>query len=114
MAKKKTGDEDQTTEGAAETAGVGDAAQAGTNQPATDPAGEAVNDDGGGDAAPRSTKLVPMDNGATEASEEAKALLIDACNRFGVDPTEQADRRELASWKFYRANRRDRVPASVV
>lgn len=67
------------------------------------------------DAAPEKGKtIVPMNNGATESTDEMRGLLLDACERFGVDPCIETRPQELASWNYYKADRLAGTPASVV
>lgn len=139
MGKRDTNKGDSTTSKGAATEGT-EQAQAGTNQP--EGAGqeheqgqnegqeqEQAEDNGKGkghkpepepepepelEREPAKATLVPMDNGQTEASPAAKELLLDACERFGIDPTEQSQPRELLNWKYLHEDRRQRIPAAVV
>jgi len=63
---------------------------------------------------PATATLLPCDNGAVEASPAMKELLLDACERFNVDPTLERVPRELLKWRYEPANRLTRVPAAVV
>ncbi len=49
-----------------------------------------------------------------ETTPAMKDLLLEACDRFGVDPTNEARPRELASWNFYPGDDLADIPPSVV
>jgi len=117
MAKKKTEKPEEVagTGGTDQAQGGQDQAQGGPNQPAEVAAATAAQVEGEDeDQAPAKATLVPMDNGKTECPAGAKELLLEACERFGVDPTVERIPSELASWNYYRGDRRSGVPASVV
>lgn len=63
-------------------------------------------------------QLVPQANGTVETLDHQKALLLEACERYDVDPTihdqEGDGPQELGSWQFYKADQVNRIPASVV
>lgn len=128
MAKKKTEKpaEPVVVTGAEQAQDGAEQAQGGPNQPAEVEVAEPVNEaapapvaepeddvDWEAQAAATAT-LVPMDNGKTECPPGAKELLLEACERFGVDPTVERQPSELGSWNFYKGDRRLGVPASVV
>jgi hypothetical protein len=52
--------------------------------------------------------LVPASNGRND--EAAIRLLLEACEKYGVDPTRKQRPKELAAWAFYPANEEDDVP----
>jgi hypothetical protein len=116
MAKKdpkevtaSTATEDTTNAAAPEQANAADQAdqaQAKAADPQPEPAAPAP--------ATEKATLVPCNNGLTEASDRAIQLLLEACEKFGVNPTMEQRPRELASWNFYPASQVDGVPAAVV
>lgn len=57
--------------------------------------------------------LVPMDNGSTEATQRAIALLLEGTDAFGVDPFMETKPRELLAWNFYPGSRVDDTPDRV-
>lgn len=57
-------------------------------------------------------QLVPEATGRT--SKDALELLLDVCERFGVNPDAAQVPAELAAWRWYPGDHRKRVPASVV
>lgn len=61
---------------------------------------------------PASRTLVPC-NGI-EATDLMRSLLLDACERFGIDPTQEVRPKELAAWNYYPGSKLDGVPNSVV
>lgn len=52
-------------------------------------------------ADPRFAELVPEQNGRMDAV--AVSLLLEACDRFGVNPALRARPQELLAWKFYQS-----------
>lgn len=46
-------------------------------------------------------------------SEEARDLLLDACERYGINPVQDQRPVELSAWKYRPANAVEQVPASV-
>lgn len=121
MAKrKKAAEETEQTQPEGALKQVEDLATDGPNPPT---AGPDLDEEDGSEDPPISKPaairaLVPQDNGALESSDSQKALLLDACERFGIDPTihdqEGDSPQELASWKWYPGQPAKRVPASVV
>lgn len=92
-------------------------------------AGDQGAGDGGGDskdagkappAAPAEAKepepvagpILKETNGRTDKA--AVALLMRACELFGIDPHQDARPRELAEWKFYPGDRLDGIPDAIV
>lgn len=63
-------------------------------------------------AADPEPELMPEAGGRTDAA--SIDLLMDACERFGVNPEADARPRELASWRFYPGDRLEGRPAAVV
>jgi len=62
-------------------------------------------------AAPK-LDIVPEATGRTNAT--ALQLLLDVCERFGVNPDQNVVPQELLAWRFYGPDTRKRIPASVV
>jgi hypothetical protein len=58
-------------------------------------------------------EIVPEASGRTDLPPSALNLLYSVCERFGVNPTWDADPRELADWRWNPANRRAGKKESV-
>jgi hypothetical protein len=113
MAKRKH--EDTAEEVNQELAqGADESAHDGPDQPTEETSREDAAAEAPARPEPATSTLVRMDNGQTEATGAMRELLLDACDRFGVDPTEESNPRELINWKYYHEDVRNRVPASVV
>lgn len=60
---------------------------------------------------PKALDMVPEANGRTEA--RATSLLLDACEKFGVNPGADCRPLELKAWRFYPGDRLEGIPDAV-
>lgn len=76
--------------------------------------GAAVDDDAGegDDVAVTVAECTPEANG--NQSAPAFALLLEACERWNIDPRDATRPRELANWRYDAGNPREDKPAGVI
>ncbi len=65
-------------------------------------------------AEPEKRTLVRCNNGATETSPAAKELLLEACEKYGINPTNEQRPAELKAWNFLPGDRLADRPDAVV
>lgn len=56
----------------------------------------------------------PMPDSQGNKSDDAVNLLLDACEVYGINPDPELRPKEILSWRFYHADRREDRPARVV
>lgn len=94
-----------------EKAGEGDQGAGAGDEGEGDEGGAGEGEQAGEQAEPRQVAYIAEASGSK--SPMALAMLLDACERFGVNPEQDHRPMELLSWKFRPANPVEQIPASV-
>lgn len=63
-------------------------------------------------ARPKAADLIPEAGKRTD--DRSIDILLDACDRYGVNPEKTARPRELAAWRYYPGEPLDGIPDSIV